>query len=1146
MSRTGGDDRASLPLELADRVDRVDRICDAFEAEWRAGRRPRIEDYLGSATGPERAALLPELLAAELELRRDAGEWPSAAEYRERFSGDGPLLDDLLDRATTLDFNQSGPGGLPRERPLPAVPGYEIIRELGRGGMGVVYEARQTRLGRPCALKMVLAGAFAGSESVARFLVEAETVARLRHPHVVQIHAIGEHEGLPYIELELLDGGSLADRLDGEPWASDRAAELVATLARATDEVHRLGVVHRDLKPANILLSSDGTAKIADFGIARSLGGGQGLTRTESLLGSPSYMAPEQAEGKAREAGPAADLYALGAILYELLTGRPPFRAPSALETLAQVRMADPVPPGRLQPGLPRDIETVCLKCLQKPEAKRYASAGELAEDLERFLQRRPVRARPVGSFTLLAYWCRRNPGLTAASGLAALALTAALLVSVGFGIYQSRASTELRKALRQSDKLSASLALDHGLSLCGQGDADRGLLWLARSLSFAERAGAADLERVIRGQLAAWSTRVHQLRGRLGHGQRIIKAAAISPDGRLVLLGGPNIAQLWDLSSDQPAGPPLAHSGTVVAAAFSSDGSRFLTAVRDGPAQLWDRAKGASLGPPLTHPGGLRAAALRRDGRVVVTVGGDGTARLWDAASGKPAGPILRPKSPAVTAAFRRDGQSVITGNDDGSATIWDTASGAPGVTVRASRAAVQAVAFSGDGRTVLTASRDWQAWLWDPSTGDKRREARGHLAPIEAAAFSPDGRLVLTGSRDGTARIWDAANAQPVGTPLSARGEVHALAFSPDGTTALIAGSADTADLWRLHADAARPQVLAIPGWAAAMAFSSDAHLLATGSDDGTARLWDVSTGHPFGPVFPHGDLIRALAFSPDGRTLATASEDKTARLWDVATGKPAGGPFPHESKLYSVAFRPDGKRLLTGTLDGTVTLWDIATGRAVARRLHCHDGPVLSLCFSPDGKRVLTASTDQTARLWRGLTLEPTGPPLRHDGQVWAVAFSPDGRLAASGGADKTARLWDAATGAPVGTPLVDHYSVRTLAFSGDGRSLFLGGWIGPSKLWDLTTARPLGAPVDHEGPLLALAFDRASNRILTASEDKAIRPYAVPPPMEGDPERISVWSQTITGLVLDEGGAVRMLTPEEWQARRHRLTTLGGPP
>ncbi len=285
----------------------------------------------------------------------------------------------------------------PTGRGEPMVAGYEILGELGRGGMGVVYKARHVRLKRPCALKMILAGAHAAPEEVARFLAEAEAIARLQHSHIVQIRHIGEAEGLPFFELEYLSGGSLDQQLDGIPWPAIRAARLAEQVALGIAEAHRLGIVHRDLKPANVLLTAEGTPKVSDFGLAKMLDSHSALTRSEAVMGSPSYMAPEQAQGHAKAAGPAVDVYAGGAILYELLTGRPPFRGTTALETLEQVKTTEPVSPSQLVPGLPHDIETICLKCLQKDPAKRYATASALVEDLRRFQDGRPILARRIG-----------------------------------------------------------------------------------------------------------------------------------------------------------------------------------------------------------------------------------------------------------------------------------------------------------------------------------------------------------------------------------------------------------------------------------------------------------------------------------------------------------------------------------------------------------------------------------------------------------------------------------------------------------------------------------------------------------------------------------------------------------------------------
>jgi hypothetical protein len=481
----------------------------------------------------------------------------------------------------------------------PHIPGYEVLGVLGRGGMGVVYRARQTELNRPVALKLSLAGAYADPREVARFRREAEAAARLQHPHVVQVYDVGEYDGHAYFAMELLEGGSLARKLGGTPQPARPAAELVQTLARALHHAHQRGILHRDLKPANVLLAADGTAKVSDFGLARRLDGQLSLTPTGLVLGTPSYMPPEQAGGDNRAVGPAADVYALGAVLYELLTGRPPFKAATSFDTLLQVMTDDPVPPRRLAPGVPRDLETVCLKCLQKDPTKRYGSAEALAEDLGRWLKGEPIRARPAGRGERLWRWCRRNPALAAVTGLAAAALAAVAGLSLGFVWNLRLEQQRTRAALREAEGLTASLVIDRGLAFCEQGDVNLGMLWLARGLEMAP-ADAQDLRRVSRANLAAWRRQLRSRRAILPHQERVC-AVAFSPDGRMALTGSEDrTARVWDAAAGTPLGQPLAHRGSVFAVAFSPDGRTILTGSADQTAQRWDVTTRKPVGPAL------------------------------------------------------------------------------------------------------------------------------------------------------------------------------------------------------------------------------------------------------------------------------------------------------------------------------------------------------------------------------------------------------------------------------------------------------------------------------------------------------------------------------------------------------------------
>jgi serine/threonine-protein kinase len=424
---------------------------------WHAGQRLPVEDYF--ARHPTLAADLVAalvLIYGEFVVREECGEQPDPEDYLHRF----PQWTEELRRqlhvhqaiaaagATVHEGATSTPGASPAPVALPAVPGFEILGELGRGGMGVVYRARQVSLNRIVALKMILAGGYAGAEERVRFLAEAEAVAAVRHTGIVQIHDFGTHAGLPWFALEWCPDGSLEKKLAGTPLPTAEAARLMEQVARAMHAAHQAGIVHRDLKPGNILLAEDGSPRVTDFGLARRVEGGHGLTQTGVIMGTPGYMPPEQAAGR-KEIGPVADVYALGAVLYECLTGRPPFRAATPFETVRQVQEQEPVSPRQLNPGVPRDLETICLKCLSKEPARRYGSAGLLADDLRRFAHGEPILARRVGAVERAVNQVRRRPA--AAGLLAAVGLLVLVAGVAGWQVLRQRADARLRQ--EQTDR---------------------------------------------------------------------------------------------------------------------------------------------------------------------------------------------------------------------------------------------------------------------------------------------------------------------------------------------------------------------------------------------------------------------------------------------------------------------------------------------------------------------------------------------------------------------------------------------------------------------------------------------------------------------------------------------------------------------
>ncbi len=925
--------------------------------------------------------LLEELLRVECELRRRAGEEASIAEYAARFPEHAALIEAVfgpgLGRSTpsvprhdlpTIAPNRTtgqtgGNDELSGGARVRYFGDYEIAREIARGGMGVVFRARQISLNRAVALKMILAGQLADENDIKRFYIEAEAAANLDHPGIVPIFEVGQHEEQHFFSMAFVEGRSLAERLADGPMPPREAAALLLDVTTAVEYAHSRGVIHRDLKPSNILIGADGNPRVTDFGLAKRVQGDSGLTGSGQIMGTPSYMPPEQAAGRRGEVGPPADVYALGATLYCMVTGRPPFQAATAMDTVLQVLSDDPVPPRRLSASIPRDLETISLKCLEKEPGKRYASAAALAEDLRRFLVGEPIAARPVGPTERSWRWCRRNPWLAGAVGLAAAALVVVVSLALLYADRQTRlaasegrradeqtrhseeqarAAAKLKDALAQSNRRLALLNLQRGQAACDQGQIGPGLLWMVESLRAATDAGDPDWKNAALANLSDWRRYFTGLKGVHSYDDDVT-TLALSHDGKTILTGSrDNTARLWDVATGRSIGQPLVHQDGVTAVAFSPDGKTVLTGSFDGMARLWDAATGRPRGQPLVHQGGVavvpygsdgktvrtnavRAVAYSPDGKTVVTGSLDKTARLWDVATGRPLGQPLVHQGYVEAVAFSPDGKTVLTGTFDGMARLWDVATGLPRGQPLVHQGGVNVVAYGPDGKIVPTHA-------------------------VRAVAYSPDGKTVLTGSVDSTARLWDAATGLPIGEPMEHRGRVRSVAFSPDSKTA-VTGSA-------------HPPI-------------NDAH---TGSTDGSVQLWDAATGVPLARHLEYQSAVHTVAFTPDGETILVGSSDGRARLWDAATGLHLGKPFEHEHpEVRSVAFSPDGKTILTGNLDGRAQFWDAATGLPIGKPLQ-HQGGISNVAFSPDGKSVLTGSRDKTARLWDVATGLPLGrPPL-----------------------------------------------------------------------------------------------------------------------------------------------------------------------
>ena len=901
-----------------------------------------------------------------------------------------------------------GSSDLPRVRYL---GDYELLEEIARGGMGVVYKARQVSLNRVVAVKLILAGTYASEAAVQRFRAEAEAAAGLDHPNILPIYEIGSHDGHQFFSMKLVVGGNLGETI-GELKARPRdAAAALETLARAVHFAHQRGILHRDLKPANVLVAKDGTLYVSDFGLAKKVDRDDGGTRTGAVVGTPAYMAPEQARG-AKGLTVAVDVYSLGAILYEAITGRPPFRGDTVLDTLRLVTDAEPAHPQTVHPAAHRDLSVIALKCLEKDPAKRYPSAAALADELKRWRNGEPIEARPATAVERGRKWVRRNPLVAALAGMAAVGVVGLL----GFLI------------------LALRLAAD---AVRGQADAQK-----ARNDAVeAQQATAAAKDLSDRRLYAAQTVIAQSALEQVQVRQARLALAAADPGRR----GWEWHYLNWAADASRTT---VEASGTKKVLQFSADGRRLFWASEheglflldvgrsDKPAR-WaqDRLRSQFSADPV--PNLAVTADLSR-----AAVFSDSGLRLYDAGSDKPV--VLIPK---------REKKSAVPGLDD------DRVPGS--------------VAFSADGRH-LYAARDKHLTCWDVSTHARVWEKPVEGAGVTALAVSPAGDRVALGlQEDHTVRVLDLRTGAEVFKTPRHLNPPKECEFTPDGGRLVTHCSFRSPYIWELGTGKELLQNKAY--WGSRYVLSRDGKLGAMGMSFGDVVLFDAVTGRELHTCRGHTNYVNAVAISPDGRLVASAGRDRTVRVWTAADGKLRDLLVAHADEVTALAFSPDGQTLVSAAGDRTVKFWPLDGVRPL-RQFPGSGHDIRAWHLLRDGRHLLLAQTRNKAHgvvdIWdvdTGSVVRSIGPHgPSDDGTVTTLALSADERWLVTGTWAGTVHLWDYPSGTQVRAHTVrpvDNYpdpgppEVRAVAVAPDGSRYAYGRPDGRLCVRDRATDREL---------------------------------------------------------------------------------------
>jgi len=857
---------------------------------------------------------------------------------------------------------------------------YKLLETLGQGGMGAVFMAQQTQpVKRLVALKLIKLG-MDTKQVLARFEAERQALALMDHPNIAKVLDAGTTDsGRPFFVMELVKGVPITRFCDERQLSPRQRLELFIPVCQAIQHAHQKGIIHRDIKPTNVLVAlydDRAVPKVIDFGVAKAAGlqltDASLMTGFGGIVGTPEYMSPEQAQLNQLDIDTRSDVYALGVLLYELLTGttpidrkrlgqgalfeilrivreeeppRPSARLSSS-EALASIAATRNTEPARLTKLVRGELDWIVMKCLEKDRSRRYETANGLAHDIERYLADEPVDACPPSStYRLRKLASKYKKALATAAAFVAL-LVAGVVTSTLLAVWATSAQHDANRQRIASDeaKQEALGAKQEALNAKAEADKQRDearLTAYASGMQLAQRAW--DENNVVRARELLEEV-PKEAAGRKLRGFEWYYLDRLCHTETLTLNG---------------------HAANLSSIAFSPAGQRLASGSWDNTVKIWDSATGKELFSLEGHVGPIWSVAFSPDGQRLASAGGGDTVKVWDAATGKELFSFNTHIRQISSVAFSPDGQRLASGSWGNTVKIWDCGTRKELFALKGHSSGVLDVAFSPDGQRLASGSQDNTVKIWDSGSGKELLSLKGHLGQVDSVAFSPDGSRLASAGADKTVRVWDNASGKELFPLRGHSGNVTSVAFSPDGQR------------------------------------------LASGSDDQTVKIWDSATGAELFALKGHASLVASVAFSPDGKRLASASWDHTAKIWENATGTELFALEGHAKQIYCAAFSPDGQRLASGSWDNTVKVWDCTTGKEVFA-LKGHSGAVMSVAFSPDGQRLASGSQDKTVKIWDGANGKQLFSLENHVGSVASVAFSSDGKRLASASADKTVKV------------------------------------------------------------------------------------------------------------------------------------------